>query len=121
MLRELAYAQSSVRLAIYEISDPFVVGGLLNCTSRGVAVSLLIEAEPVGRRSKAENGALDALQASGATVSLIRSYNGYKRFAYLHCKYLVVDERRSLVMSGSAKGGRAGAGRRGAGSQTRAG
>jgi phosphatidylserine/phosphatidylglycerophosphate/cardiolipin synthase-like enzyme len=99
VLRELAYAQSSVRLAIYEISDRYVVGGLLNSLKRGVAVSLLIEAEPVGGRSKAENGALDALQAAGANVSMIKSYQGYKRFSYLHCKYLVVDERRLLVIS----------------------
>jgi cardiolipin synthase A/B len=99
VLRELAYAQSSIRLAIYEISDRYVVGGLLNCSKRGVAVSLLIEAEPVGGRSKSENGALDVLKAAGAKVSLIKSYQGYKRFAYLHCKYLVVDERRLLVIS----------------------
>ncbi len=99
ILRELAYAQSSVRLAIYEISDRYVVGALLNCSERGVVVNLLVEAEPVGGRSKAENGALDALQASGANVNMIKSYHGYKRFAYLHCKYLVVDERRLLVMS----------------------
>jgi phosphatidylserine/phosphatidylglycerophosphate/cardiolipin synthase-like enzyme len=99
VLRELAYAQSSVRLAIYEISDQYVVGALLNCSTRGVDVRLLVEAEPVGGRSKGENGALDALLSSGAGVYLIKSYHGYKRFAYLHCKYLVVDERRLLVMS----------------------
>ncbi len=99
VLRELAYAQSSVRLAIYELSDQYVVGALLNCSTRGVDVRLLIEAEPVGGRSESENGALDALQASGASVCLIKSYHGYKRFAYLHCKYLVIDERRLLVMS----------------------
>jgi len=99
VLRELAYAQFSVRLAIYEISDQYVVGALLNCSMRGVDVRLLIEAEPVGGRSKGENGALDALQVSGADVFMIKSYHGYKRFAYLHCKYLVVDERRLLVMS----------------------
>ncbi len=42
---------------------------------------------------------MDALQASGASVSLIKSYHGYKRFAYLHCKYIVIDERRLVVMS----------------------
>jgi phosphatidylserine/phosphatidylglycerophosphate/cardiolipin synthase-like enzyme len=99
VLRELAYAQSSVRLAIYEISDQYVVGALLNCSARGVDVRLLIESEPVGGRSKSENGALDALLGAGAGVYLIKSYQGYKRFAYLHCKYLVVDERRLLVMS----------------------
>ena len=99
VLRELAYAQSSVRLAIYEISDQYVVGALLNCSMRGVDVRLLVEAEPVGGRSKSENGALDVLQVSGAGVYLIKSYHGYKRFACLHCKYLVVDERRLLVMS----------------------
>ena len=99
VLRELAYAQTSVRLAIYELSDGYVVGGLLNCSKRGVAISLLIEAEPVGGRSKAENGALDVLSASGVNVNLIKSYQGYKRFAYLHCKYMVVDERRLLLMS----------------------
>ncbi|MDD1743847.1 MAG: phospholipase D-like domain-containing protein [Methanomassiliicoccales archaeon] len=99
ILRELAYAQSIVRVAVYEISDQCVVGGLLNCSGRGVAVTLLVEAEPVGGRSKAENGALDALQAAGVNICLIKSYNGYKRFAYLHCKYIIIDERRLMVMS----------------------
>lgn len=97
--RELSLASRTVNCSVYEISDPFIVDQLVRCVRRGVGVNVLIEGQPVGGLSNRSKDAAATLAAAGARVLELRSADSYKRYDYLHSKYLVVDGRRVTVMS----------------------
>ncbi|MDW5563545.1 MAG: phospholipase D-like domain-containing protein [Methanomassiliicoccus sp.] len=97
--RELSLASRTVNCSVYEISDPYVVDQLCRCASRGLKVNILIEGQPVGGLSDRSVDAIFTLKASGAEVKELRSVDSYKRYDYLHAKYMVVDARRVTVMS----------------------
>jgi cardiolipin synthase len=99
LLREIELAGVSVHAAIYELSDPDIARALADCRRRGVEVQVLVEGQPVGGLSDASLAALGTLSDAGATVKELRSSDSYKRYDYLHCKYLIADGRRVVVMS----------------------
>lgn len=99
LLRELRFASSSVKAAVYELSDPVIVNAFIECAGRGVNVSILLEGQPVGGMSVASRAAATALLDAGCDVRELRSQDAYKRYDYLHCKYLIADGLRTVVMS----------------------
>ena len=99
ILRELALASRTVNISLYELSDPLIVDGLTACAHRGVSVNVLIEGQPVGGISDPSLNASATLIAHGVNVQQLRSNDSYKRYDYLHSKYMVVDSRRVLVTS----------------------
>ncbi len=99
VLREIAFAHSSISLEVYILSDPAIAGALASAIHRGVRVRVLVEGEPVGGLSDIQQGVLQALSQAGCEVYLSRDYHGFKRFDYLHPKFLVVDARRTLLAS----------------------
>lgn len=99
VVRELRYAQSSVSAAVYELTDDSVVAGLRQCAERGVRVRVLLEGEPVGGMPERETVAARLLVESGCEVLVQKTYHGYKRYDYLHAKYMVIDGRRILLTS----------------------
>jgi len=105
LLREINLAAISLRVAVYEISDPTVVSALAQRSRQGVEVKVLAEGQPVAGLSDDCAAALASLAAAGCEVRVLASADGYKRYDYLHCKYLVADGRRTLVMSENWAGG----------------
>lgn len=99
LLRELSHASSTVSIAVYELEDPIVAAAIAGCARRGLDVKILIEGQPVGGLSKESASAAVALDDAGCEVLLSKSWNGYKRYDYIHCKYAVFDNKRTLVMS----------------------
>jgi len=99
ILRELRFAQHTIDVAIYELTDRTVATGLADASARGVQVRILIEGQPAGGLPKGEMETLDALARAGCEVRLISSWHGFKRYDFLHCKYLVADQRRVLLTS----------------------
>lgn len=99
VLREISLASIHVAVEIYELFDAEVVAVLCRKALAGLRVEVLVEGQPVGGLDQRSLAALAALRSSGATVNVIASEQGYKRYDYLHCKLLVVDGRRSLIMS----------------------
>lgn len=99
LLRELRYAQYSVILAFYQLAEPDIVNELCRCASNGVNVTILLEGQPVGGMKEEELITIGELLGSGVDIRLLESTNGYKRYRYLHCKYAVVDGRRTCVLS----------------------
>jgi cardiolipin synthase A/B len=99
ILRELGLASSTVAVAVYELTDSHIVHALLECVNRGVKVSILLEGQPVSGMSNSSLRAAWDLRNGGCDLHLLRSADGFKRYDYLHCKYMVVDNRRTMVLS----------------------
>jgi len=105
VLREISLASFSLKVAIYEMIDPGVVAALCQRAGEGVLVEVLVEGQPVAGISDGCSAALSFLSSGGCDVRILSSNEGYKRYDYLHCKYLVSDERRTLVMTENWAGG----------------
>ncbi len=103
--REVSMASRTVNCSVYEVYDPFIVDQLARCAYRGVEVNLLIEGQPVGGLSERSLDAVATLAAAGVEVRELRSVDSYKRYDYMHAKYMVVDGRRVTVMSENWGGG----------------
>jgi len=99
LVREIQTASVWVKAAVYELTDPVVVNAFAACAGRGVNVSVLVEGQPVGGMSADSRAAATALLDAGCDVRALRSQDAYKRYDYLHCKYLIADGLRSVVMS----------------------
>ncbi|MDD1767942.1 MAG: phospholipase D-like domain-containing protein, partial [Methanomassiliicoccales archaeon] len=99
LIREFEYSSRSICAAVYELNDPNVVSALVSAAKRGVNVRVLLEGQPVGGISENGRQAASELDVAGVEVSFLKSRDGYKRYDYLHCKYAVIDGRRSIVMS----------------------
>ncbi len=99
LVREFRHSQFSISIAIYEIGDGAVGHELLDARERGVAVRILVEAQPVGGVPQHELELLDSLNASGCEIHVLKSYDGYRGYDYLHCKYAIIDSRRVVVTS----------------------
>ncbi len=92
----LAGAEERILLAGYTFDSPRVTRALLTASDRGVAVTVLLEASPVGGRSRRAARLLDRLAAGGVDVRVLGGPRS--RYAYHHAKYAVVDDR-ALVLS----------------------
>lgn len=99
LVRELRLASHWVKAAVYELSDPVVINAFLESAERGVNISILLEGQPVGGMSTGSRAAASALLDAGCDVRMLRSQDVYKRYDYLHSKYLVADGLRVVVMS----------------------
>jgi cardiolipin synthase len=99
LIREIDFSSRTILMAIYKIDDSAIVDRLCRSSIRGVNVTILLEGQPVAGIGDNERDSLGILLASGVDVRLLQSYEGYKRYQYLHCKYAVFDGHRTCVMS----------------------
>jgi len=83
-------ATERVLLAGYTLTSERVVDALLAAHERGVRVRVLVDADPVGGRSRQGARALDALAAGGVPVRVLGGDHG--RYAVHHPKYAVADD-----------------------------
>ena len=84
-------AQRRILLAGYTFTSNRVVDALVAAVRRGVAVRVLVDADPVGGRSARGAASLDRLADAGAEVAVLGGPRA--RFDYHHPKYAVVDDR----------------------------
>lgn len=98
-VREIDRSVESIHLAVYLFENWTMARHLSMAEARGVNVTVLLEGQPVGGIS--ENGAALAyyLQDAGVDVWVMRSSDSFRRYDYLHAKYIVFDEERLLVSS----------------------
>jgi phosphatidylserine/phosphatidylglycerophosphate/cardiolipin synthase-like enzyme len=89
-------ARRRLLLAGYTLTSDRVVDALIAAHRRGVAVRVLVDAEPVGGRTARGAAALDRLAAAGVDVRVLGGPRA--RFDYHHPKYAVVDDR-ALVLT----------------------
>ena len=99
VLREIAFAHVSIAIEVYIFSDPAIAEALASASQRGVKVRMLVEGEPVGGLSAYQQSCLQAICRYGCEVYQSHDYHGFKRYDYLHAKFMVVDGRRVLLAS----------------------
>jgi len=83
VLRTIASARKSVRLATYSFTAPDVVRALIAARRRGVDVRVVVDAR--GNSGKASVAALNLLAGAGIPARTVSAY------AIHHDKYMVID------------------------------
>ena len=99
IVREIRYSTRSIHLSFYRIGDPIVLSEICARARDGVEVVLLLEGQPVGGLDEGDRSSIGSLLNSGVEVRLLNSFDGYKRYRYLHCKLGIFDSRRALIIS----------------------
>ncbi len=94
----VASARESIVLNAYELTDPVLGEALVAARARGVDVTVLVEGGPVGGISSGEWAVLARLLEAGIPVRRIGSEGAaHARYRFDHAKYLVADDRWTLV------------------------
>jgi len=100
----LAGTASSIRLNIYEFTDPGIAGMLVDACGRGVAVTVLLESGPVGGISVEEEAVARTLSRSGASVLLMGTTDeAHAKYRFDHAKYCIVDDEGVFITSENFK------------------
>ena len=87
MVKVLASAQQTIRLAGYSFTSPVVVKGLLDAKRRGVDVKVLLDDK--GNRGAANLLAMKMITEANIPLKVVSAY------AIHHDKYIVVDGRHT--------------------------
>lgn len=96
----IASAADSIRLNAYELTDTVLTDALVEARYRGVAVTVLAQGGPVGGVPSGEWPVLDRLLDAGAEVHFMATdEDAHARYRHDHAKYMVVDDRWTLVTS----------------------
>lgn len=94
----VASAAASVRLNAYELTDTVLADALVAARDRGVAVTVLAQGAPVGGVPSGEWPVLGRLIEAGAEVRFMATdEDAHARYRHDHAKYMVVDDRWTLV------------------------
>jgi cardiolipin synthase len=100
----LSGAASSIRLNIYEFTDPGIAGMLEDAHERGVAVTMLLEGGPVGGITEEEEGLAGGLSRCGASVLLMETTDAaHAKYRFDHAKYCIIDDEGVFVTSENFK------------------
>jgi phosphatidylserine/phosphatidylglycerophosphate/cardiolipin synthase-like enzyme len=101
MVRQaLAAAQESILVESYTFEHLALAELLAAQAQREVAVTVLLEGDPVGGISDTERYAARLIEEAGGEVwFMVRNRNAatHDRYAYLHAKFAVVDRRLLLI------------------------
>ncbi|WP_408958966.1 phospholipase D-like domain-containing protein [Natrinema sp. 74] len=84
-------ADDRLLLAGYTVTSDTITDELVAAAERGVDVSVLLEASPVGGTPAATDGVIRRLEAAGVDVRAIGGEDS--RYRYHHPKYAVADDR----------------------------
>jgi phosphatidylserine/phosphatidylglycerophosphate/cardiolipin synthase-like enzyme len=107
----LRSAEERILLAGYSLTSRRVVRALERASARGVNVSVLVDAAPVGGMARTEAELLDSLSAAGIEV---RAFGGgLAPYDFHHPKYAVVDDRAVVTTENWKPTGTGGHGSRG--------
>ncbi len=93
VLAAIQDAKKTIRMEMYLLTDSNVIDALKRAQSRGVDVRVLVENEPEG----VGTGNRPAISELSAATVAVRAGNTLNN--QTHAKFMVVDERVSLVMS----------------------
>ncbi|NKE37101.1 phospholipase [Natronococcus sp. JC468] len=83
-------ADDRLLLAGYTVTDDEIAADLVAAADRGVDVSVLLEASPVGGTPTATASVLETLERGGVDVRVVGGRDA--RYRYHHPKYAVADE-----------------------------
>ena len=109
LLDAFAAAKSSIRVRIYELTNPKIIEGLMKAKARGVDVTLYLEGAPVAGIADIERMLLDRASKAGIPVYFIggTAKNPVKpRYRFDHSKYVILDDKKVVI--GTENYGRSG-------------
>jgi phosphatidylserine/phosphatidylglycerophosphate/cardiolipin synthase-like enzyme len=92
-------AGSSLSVCTYQYDHPELTAILALKARQGVDVSIIVEGDPVGGVEEDSASQLLFLEDAGVNVSVMLSREGYRRYDFLHAKYMVADARDVVIMS----------------------
>ncbi len=99
-------AEREILLNVYEFTDQRMAEDLIRASSRGVAVTVLLEGGPVGGVSPEGRAVAGALNRSGIPVlSMTTTDAAHAKYRYDHAKYLIIDGNTVLLGSENFKPG----------------
>lgn len=94
----VASASASVRLNAYELTDTALADALVGACDRGVGVTVLAQGAPVGGVPSGEWAVIPRLLEAGAEVRFMATdEDAHARYRHDHAKYMVVDDRWTLL------------------------
>ncbi len=97
-------AESSLDICVYEFDNQGIMEHVKRALGRGVAVRVLMEGGPVGGIDDEELYIASEIVKAGGTVSFMQGSDGtLERYRYVHAKYMVIDCKRTLVISENFK------------------
>lgn len=95
-------ATTSIDLNLYEFHNTYLLTTLKNAISRGVAVRVFLEGQPVGGLTDQSKYVSKEIVNAGGQVRYIISDTAndrFKRYRFDHAKYAVVDGQKVFVQS----------------------
>jgi phosphatidylserine/phosphatidylglycerophosphate/cardiolipin synthase-like enzyme len=97
-------ASREILLNVYEFSSPSMVDSLVNASTCGVNISVLVEGGPVGGISPEEKAMIARLNQSGiVTLQMTPPKGGHAPYRYDHAKYMVIDGNAVFLTSENFK------------------
>ncbi len=100
IFRILNSAKKSIYIEMYTISSMKIADLLAEKAESGVNVRVLVEGMPVGGMKNSEKYALNYIVNHGVKVKVMANDLGaHNRYAYVHSKFLVIDNRTSLILT----------------------
>jgi len=101
VLQKIENATKEILLCAYTIDSPQILEALKNASKRNVSINVLVENSPAGGMSIAEKNTLSEL----AKFANLTCYGSPKhvRFDYIHAKYMVIDNKFSIISTENYK------------------
>ncbi|GIK55713.1 MAG: hypothetical protein HND44_13295 [Chloroflexi bacterium] len=99
---QIAAAQTSIQIETQTFENVAIAEALLAARQRGVAVTILMEAEPAGGVTDQERYICQRLANVGAHCWFMfneSSQQIYDRYTYLHAKFILIDGERVVISS----------------------
>jgi cardiolipin synthase len=109
LVQAIDAAKRSVRVRIYEITNPKIVEAMIRAKRRGVDVIVYVEGAPVGGIADQERWLLDRAHQAGIPCYFLGSpaKSPIKpRYRFDHSKYVLIDDEKAII--GSENYGRSG-------------
>lgn len=102
ILAQINNAQATIRIETQTFENMALAEALLAALERGVAVTVLMEAEPAGGIADQERYICQQLEAAGGECWFMfneGSLDIYDRYTYLHAKFILIDQQRVIISS----------------------
>ncbi|MBU1940700.1 MAG: lamin tail domain-containing protein, partial [Candidatus Thermoplasmatota archaeon] len=102
LIQEIAQAQHTIYLNMYEFTSPTLFQALLEALHRNISIKIFMEGSPIGGIDEREQYILMKLHYAGAQIRFIvsdASKKIYARYPFNHAKYLILDNATVIVES----------------------
>ncbi|NJN55472.1 MAG: hypothetical protein HC804_12380 [Anaerolineae bacterium] len=100
IVNQIASAQTSIQIETQTFENVGIADALLAARQRGVAVTILMEAEPAGGVSDQERYICQLLADAGAHCWFMFNESNqdiFDRYTFLHAKFILIDGQRVLI------------------------